>query len=187
MVKKWGIKISKKGQDISDEIVKIIKPQGESQTAHIQYILVLPYIVGAKKQVDRYQKVASTLGRTQLNGVLVCIHEVSCLFEDLSTIAIYSELYGKSNDLNDLWRDIRNHIRHDFREEFDDVNDNRKIERAKNLKLTPKLQADIGFTPDSIKIGTVTVEIQQIINYIKWAEDVMAKVLNEAKKKSYIK
>jgi hypothetical protein len=184
----WGIKISNQGQDVRGETV--ITPKDhvkQPEIIHIQYFLAIPYLNGAKEQVLRYQRAASALETTQVNGVIICIHEASCLFEDLSTIAVYAGKCGDEHELNGLWRDIRHHIRHDFREELDSTKDKRKNLRAIELKLQPGIQVDISFKPDSIKIGEITITIQQINNYLIWAESVMTKTLNEAKAKGYIK
>ena len=99
----------------------------------------------------------------------------------------YAEKCGNKNELHQLWFDVRNHIRHDVREEYDNETDSRKNKRAERLKLNPKLQTNIGFTIDSIKIGGTIVEIGQIKTYLDWAENIIVDILNDAKKRGYIK
>ena len=116
-----------------------------------------------------------------------CLHEASTLFEDLCTVGKYIEKCGEKHKLHKLWFDVRNHIRHDIREEFDNKTSLRKSSRAKRLKLNPKLQTDIRFDPKFIKIGGVTITIDQINDYLDWADKIISDVLSEAKKKGYIK
>jgi len=183
-----GIKISKQGFDVTNnKSRRARKSSVRSLLPHLLSALALPYLLGAKKQVTRYQIAASTLKERPIGGVYECLHEASTLFEDLSTISRYVEKCGHKKDIHELWLDVRNHIRHDVREEFDNEDSQRKNERAKRLKLNYRLQTNIGFTIDAIKVGGVVVQIQQVNNYLEWAEDVITSILNDAKKEGYIK
>ena len=99
----------------------------------------------------------------------------------------YAEKCGNKNELHQLWFDVRNHIRHDVREEYDNEADSRKNKRAERLKLDPKLQTNIGFTVDAIKVGGTVIEIRQINSYLEWAEGIITDILNEAKKQGYLR
>lgn len=183
-----GIKVSKQGYsvtNINSDRNKI--PRNNSVLPHLLYALALPYLIGAKTQVKRYQIAASYLNEQPVNGVYECLHEVSTLFEDLNTIGKYTEKCGSENELHQLWLDVRNHIRHDIREEYDIESDLRKNKRAERLKLDPRLQTNIEFATDSIKIGGIIIEIDQINNYLKWAENIIVNILDNAKKQGYIK
>lgn len=183
-----GIKVSKQGVNVTDIDGKRAKKSTRKKSLpHLLYALALPYLFGAKKQVKRYQIEASTLKERPVNSVYGCLHEVSTLFEDLCTVGKYAEKCGNENELHQLWFDVRNHIRHDIREEFDNENDSRKNKRAKRLKLNPKLQTNISFSIEFIKVGGVVIKIKQINAYLAWAENIMIDILNDAKKKGYIK
>lgn len=183
-----GVKISKQGFNVLQKDSERNADSSErSVLPHLLYAIALPYLLGAKTQVNRYQLAASTLKEKPVISVYNCLHEASTLFEDLVTVGKYTEKCGHKNDLYKLWLDVRNHIRHDIREEFDNENDKRKNERAKRLKLDPRLQTNIGFTTDTIKVGGTTIEIEQINTYLEWAENVIAKVLAEAKANGFIK
>ena len=163
------------------------KPRKNSVLPHLLYALALAYLLGAKTQVKRYQIAASTLEKKPVNGIYQCLHEASTLFEDLDTIGRYAEKCGSKNDLHPLWQDVRNHIRHDAREEFDKESSYRKNKRGERLKLDPKLQVEIRFTMEAIKVGGTVIEISQINAYLQWAENLIMGTLNDAKKKGYIK
>jgi len=184
----YGIKVSKQGFDVMNIDRKRTKKfTRKASLPHLLYALALPYLFGAKKQVKRYQIEASTLKERPVNSIYGCLHEASTLLEDLNTVAKYVEKCGNKNKLHKLWLDVRNHIRHDIREEFDNESDMRKNKRAQRLKLNPKLQTNIGFTIDLIKVGGITIKIQQINAYLKWAENIILSILNDAKRKGYIK
>jgi|SRR3989344_1785899 len=182
-----GIKVAKQGYNViaieNDRIESSIK----KSPSHLLLSLALPYLLGAKSQVKRYQEAALTLQRRPVWGVYDCLHEISTLFEDLCTVSKYIEKCGKKKEIHKLWFDIRNHIRHDIREEFDREDDSRKNKRLQNLKIDPKLQTSIGFAVDSIKIGEIIIKINQIETYLKWAENIISNVMNEAKRRGDIK
>jgi hypothetical protein len=119
-----GIKVSKQGYNVTDTNSKRDNsPRNNSVLPHLLYALALPYLIGAKTQVKRYQIAASYLNERPVNGVYECLHEASTLFEDLNTIGKYAEKCGSENELHQLWLDVRNHIRHDIREEYDNESD----------------------------------------------------------------
>jgi hypothetical protein len=130
---------------------------------------------------------AISLEKKTTLGTLACLHEASTLFEDLNTIAKYVEMCGYKNDLNSLWLDIRNHIRHDVREEYDDESDTRKNKRAERLGLHPNLQTSIGFDLNGIKVGEILIEIDQINEYITWAENIITNILIKAEKDGFMR
>lgn len=182
----YGIKVSKQGYSVLNDDSERRESSGKPLLPHIQYALALTYLFGAKKQITRYQVATSKLEANPAMGVYDCLHEVSTLFEDLSTVGKYAEKCGHKNDLHKLWLDIRNHIRHDVREEFDKEDSRWKNGRTERLKLNPRLQTSIGFDIDAIKVGEITVEIKQINDYLEWAENIIGKVFKDAKEKGYI-
>lgn len=185
-----GIKVTQQGIDVKEsEIDEVKKPKSDSKRRilpHLLYAIALPYFYGAKTQIERYEHAAVALKQYPINATQTCLHEVSCLFEDLATVTKYAEMCGHSHDLHPLWLDVRNHIRHDIREEFDNKTDARKNARAKRLGLNPKLQISIGFESGLIKIGGTVIEIDMIEDYLSWAEGVIGGVLAEAQEKGWI-
>jgi hypothetical protein len=180
----YGIKVSKRGFNVIDLNQEPKENKDNSVQPHMEYVLALPYLYGAKMQVTRFQAAALTLKQNPSGSVITCIHEVSTLFEDLSTVSRYVEKCGNKHDFHKLIRDVRNHIRHDTRDNYDDESDFRKkdrAKRAKRLKLDPKLQTSMGFSLDLIKVGDVEIEIKEVISYLNWAEGIVAEVMKKAK------
>lgn len=184
----YGVRVSKPGYDVFDPDKKRgqISP-AENTLPNLLSSLALPYLLGSKHQLQRYKTAASTLKDSNSLGTLVCLHEASTLFEDLNTIAKYVEMCGHKNKLNKLWLDVRNNIRHDIREEYDNESSLRKNKRAKRLGLHPNLQTNIGFDLDGIKVGETLIEVNQISKYIAWAENIFTITLSKAEKEGFLK
>lgn len=180
-IAKQGFNVLNINGDRSEESLNKITP------SHFLSVLALPYLLGAKTQVKRYLFATLTLRKNSVFGVYECLHEISTLFEDLCTVAKYIEKSGNKNKLHQLWFDVRNHIRHDFREELDNENNQRKNERAIKLKLNPRFQVDIEFSGDSVTVGNIIIEIKQVSGYLNWADNIIATILEDAKNKGYIK
>lgn len=182
----YGIKVSKRGFSVID--LKQGKKPGKDGDSppHLRYALALPYLQGAKTQLARYQHAASSLEKRPSGSVIQCIHEASTLFEDLCTVAKYAEKCGDTHKLHKLWFDVRNHIRHDIREELDDEEDGRKRKRAERLKINDKLQTSIGFSLDIIKVGETEIHVKEIASYLSWADKVIGEVMKKAKESGQI-
>lgn len=186
-----GIKITQQGVDVKQaDLENVKKPKTDAKKRilpHLLYALALPYFYGARTQIERYETAAATLKEKPVTSVQACLHEISCLFEDLVTVSKYAEMCGHKHELHKLWLDVRNHIRHDVREEFDNESDARKNARAKRLGLNEKLQTSIGFEPEAIKVGSTRIEVGTIKEYLDWAENIIGGVLKEAQDKGWIK
>lgn len=143
--------------------------------------LAMPYLRGARIQIGRYEESASYLEKDTVNAINNCLHEISCLFEDLGAIAHYTKLCGKDHTSNNLYINIRNHIRHDARENFD-VEDKRKAKRAKQLGVKDDYQINISFTKTSITIGSMPITLQSINKYLNWATKIFNTTMNDAYK-----
>lgn len=183
-----GIKVSHKGFDVTNLDKKRSKKLPSNKALpNLLSSLALPYLLGAKKQVERYQRAALLLQLQPTVGTMECMHEVSTLFEDLNTVSVYMRKCGKDHKHHQLWKDIRNHIRHAVREDFDKKNKSINKEVARRLGLDPKLQINIGFDRDAIKLGETVVEIDEVTAYLTWAEDIITKILTKAKKDGFLK
>ena len=85
----YVLKVSKSGCDVNDENVKPSDAEKKKQEEHsICYIfLAYPYLLGAKLQLNRYRQEALKLNATRAaTGVMACLHESSCMFEDIVTV-----------------------------------------------------------------------------------------------------
>ena len=183
----YGIKISHKGFSVTDlDKERSLQPNQTKLLAHLLSGLALPYLLGAKTQVQRYVEVASELNTRPTLAAMGCLHEVSTLFEDLNTVAIYMRKCGNDHKDHQLWMDIRNHIRHAVREEYDKEEDPVKKDRAQRLVLDPKLQVCVGFDTDAIKVGATLVTLDQIKKYLAWAEGVIVDILSKAHEDGYL-
>jgi len=184
----YGIKVSKRGFDVTDTSKpKSKKAPKKRALPSLLSSLALPYLFGAEIQVRRYCTAASTLKTKPVLGTIECLHEASTLFEDLNTVAKYMEMCGKKYKIHRLWLDVRDHIRHDIREEYDKENKTRKNLRANKLGIDPKLQTNIGFSTDAIKIGKVVIQIKRINSYLDRAEITISKIINRGRGKGFVK
>lgn len=184
----YVIRVSNRGFNVMDlKQQRSQKPSPNKTLPHLLSALALPYLLGAKTQVKRYEVTAATLSSRSTLATMECFHEASTLFEDLNTVVVYIRKCGKDHKSHQLWVDIRNHIRHAVREEYDRENDKVKNDRAKRLGLDPKLQISIGFDKDAIKVGETVVEITDVKSYLAWAESVIAEILSQAQKDGYFK
>lgn len=184
----YVIQVSNRGFNVMDlKQQRSQKPSPNEALPHLLSTLALPYLLGAKTQVKRYEAAAATLSLRSTLATMECLHEASTLFEDLNTVVVYIRKCGKDHKSHQLWVDIRNHIRHSVREEYDRENDKVKNDRAQRLGLNPKLQIGIGFDKDAIKVGETVVEIADVKSYLAWAEGVIAEILSKAQKDGYFK
>jgi len=180
------MRISKKGFSVLDKTLPK-KTIIDSTPEHVENAIANTYLLGANKQLIRYLEAIATYKKQPIICTYHCLHESSSLFEDLATIAIYFKKHDHNNNLHKLLIDIRNHIRHDVREEFDKESSYRKNERAKRLNIDPTLQTNIEFDIDGIKVGEIKITIKEISDYLIWAGNILSKSFKEAKEKGQIK
>lgn len=143
---------------------------------HLIVGLCKPFIDGARLQVERLLAAQQMLKHDPLNAVYRCHHETSNLFEDLATIVQYLNLCAINMKDDQLYKDVRDLIRHDVREEFDN-DEKRKRERAERLGMNPKLQFGISYDIGDIKVGGTTILLKDISNYINLAEQTVNALL----------
>lgn len=188
----YGVKISQQDVDVMSKIKKEAEAVSLESKAHILLSLAIPYLNGAYEQVTRYETAAAQLTpQNAVNVVNTCLHEVSSLFEDVCTVSKYlSDLCGYKNEKHQLWVDVRNHIRHDVRENFDTTNKRdaeRREKRLKRLGVSDKLQSSIGFDKDRLSIGTTVITMGEIKEYLSWASQIIADIFKKAEAEGKIK
>jgi hypothetical protein len=137
--------------------------------AHLGAAVARPFVEGAKEQLERYVEAQAFCKHDPIGGVNRCQYEVSSLFEHLATVVIYLELCGIQHPDGQMLKDVRNHIRHDIREEFDE-DKKIKADRAKRLGLNPKLQMDLHFLDDGIQVGGTKIENTKISSFLQVAD-----------------
>lgn len=99
----------------------------------------------------------------------------------------YLRKCGLSHRMDLLLIDIRNHIRHDIRDNFDEEEDGRKKPRLKRLGIKANLQTDLEFSFEFIKVGNKIIYLKDIDSYIAWAESNINKVLIDARERGLLK
>ncbi len=188
----YGVKISQQDVDVISKIKKQSDTVSPGNKAHILLTLAIPYLNGAYEQIKRYEAAAAQFTpQNAVNVVNACLHEASSLFEDICTVSKYvTDLCGYKNEKHQLWVDIRNHIRHDIRENFDTTNQRdaeRREKRLKRLGVSDKLQTSIGFDKDRLTIGSTVVTMNEIQEYLSWASQIIADIIQRAETDGKIK
>ncbi len=183
-----GLKVSKTGHSVSDPDAL---PKGGEQAADITKEMVstlsLAFVIGASEQVLRYKEAYSKTEANSPTGVMHCLHEALTLLEDLDTLSWYTQKCGETHDLNKTIRNMRNHARHDIRENIDHESNDGRRKRAKQLGVHQNLMVHIGFDENAIKMGNTMLTIGEAEQYIAWATGVLAKVMAGAVKAGRIK
>jgi len=182
----YGLKVYKKDIEFMKKQTESSRKKYNKENAHILIALALPYLRGARLQVERYQEACLILENDSINATNDCLHEISCLFEDLNTVAYYVKLCGKTHKLNKVFREVRNHIRHDIRDNFD-LDCEWREKRFKYLGIEEQYQTQIDFSHEKIKVGSTLVEINAINKYLDWVTNIVNSAINEAWKKGKIK
>ena len=182
----YGLKVYKKDIEFMKKQTESSRKKYNKENAHILIALALPYLRGARIQVERYQEACLGLKNDSINATNNCLHEISSLFEDLNTVAYYVKLCGEKHRLNRVFREVRNHIRHDIRDNFD-LDCEKRDKRFKYLGIDEQYQTQVGFSHEKIKIGSTFVEINAINRYLDWVTNIVNSAINEAWKKGKIK
>ncbi len=186
----YVFKVSKEGFDVYSKkngLRRGDSSRKEDFRKSMVWPLAIAYLHGARIQLVRYKKAASILEKNAVEGILQCLHDVSCLFEDLAIISIYMKSLGAMHEDGDLFITVRDHIRHDVRENLDKEDEKRRARRLEELCVKENLQIDISFDPDYVKVGETKVTIKQIEAYLIWADSVFEKLFEHGKELGYIK
>lgn len=143
---------------------------------HLAAAMARPFVDGAKVQLKRYVEAQAWCKHDPIGGANQCQYELSSLFEHLATVVAYLKYCGVEDSHDQVFTDVRNHIRHDVREEFDKDETN-KAARAKRLGLNPKLQMDISFLDDGVRVGSTTITNKEISGYLHGADMIVDTLL----------
>jgi len=146
------------------------KPSNLTHQPHLGAVMAKPFIAGARIQLERYLEAQRFYITYKANGIDKCMYELSSLFEHLATVARYLELCGVDKLANaQTIFDIRNHIRHDIREEFD-KDGKAKTDRAARLGINPGLQGQVVFSDGGVTVGETELKADAISNFLDMAE-----------------
>lgn len=170
----YGAKVAKTGHSVTDPNAPVKTGiQSDDTLKEMVSGISLAFILGAKEQLARYQVAYSKVKTNPQIGVMYCLHEALTLLEDLDTLSWYTQVCGETNDLNKVIRDMRNHARHDLRENINHESNDGRQKRAKKLGVHENLMVHIGFDENTIKMGTTALTLSQASDYIEWAENIL--------------
>lgn len=175
-----GVKVSKPGYSVTAPD-KEPAPGKHTETATKSMVagLSLAFIEGAKSQIERYKEAYKRCHTNAAAGSILCLHETATLLEDLDTLQRYVEKCGETHELNKIIRDMRNHVRHDLRENIDDIKNKGRRDRTRKLGVHPNLLVSIGFSEDAIKMGETILTLDEAAEYIQWASDILTGIMKD--------
>jgi hypothetical protein len=175
-----GVKISSEGYDIQGKESKknVDSPPSSNVTSHMISGIAVAFLYGADVSLKRYVEAASK-AESDANYVYECLHEVSSLMEHLDSVDRYMIMCGVTDHLHSTILDIRNHIRHDLRDNLSHESNKGRTQRAKKLGINQKLLVHIGFSADAIKVGTTILKVSDIAAFIKTAEQTFMPIIQD--------
>lgn len=182
-----GFKISKTGYDVLDKEKPRASTVNFDKKDYLISVIAIPFIKGAQIQVTRYIEATEWFSNDSVEASYRCFYEFSSLIEHLIAVAKYCELFGEKHNKHDLWLDIRNHIRHDIRENIHSETHPKKIMRSTQLKIDPTLEFDLTFYKNHIKVGKAIITISEIFEFLDWAVEIASKATSVATSKGLIK
>lgn len=164
------------------------KKVGKSDERFLSYMIsgiAIPYLEGAAITLKRYLEAAAQLTK-DANKTFTCLHEASSLLEHLDTVDRYIIMCDEKHALHKKILDMRNHIRHDLRDNLNHESNDGRTQRAKKLGIREGLLVDISFTESSIKIGNTELSAAEILEFIQYAEALFIKHIKDAQSKGRI-
>lgn len=184
----YGAKVAKAGHSVADlGVAAASDSQSIEITKEMISTLSLAFILGATQQVERYKEAYARVKTNPQAGVMYCLHEALTLLEDLDTLSWYTQKCGETHELNKAIRNMRNHARHDIRENIDHENNDGRRKRAKQLGVHENLMVHIGFDENAIKMGNTVLTLDEATQYIAWATDILTEIMAGAIKAGRIK
>jgi hypothetical protein len=174
----YGAKVSKGRYEVGEPDAP---PKGNEQPDDNLKFMVssfgIAFVFGAKLQIERYKTAYAAVKYNAQIGTLSCLHEALTLLEDLDTLSWYTQKCGSTHPLNKTIRNMRNHARHDIRENINDESNEGRKKRAKQLGIHQNLMVHIGFDADAIKMGTTILTLEAVAQYIDWAATILNAVI----------
>lgn len=183
----YGTHISKQGYDVVTG--KQSKQQSVQDERFLPYMIsgiAVPYLKGAGVSLQRYLEAASQL-KKDVNKVYNCLYEASSLLEHLDTVDRYVIMCGEQHPLHKTILNMRNHIRHDLRDNLNHESNDGRVKREKELGIREGLLVDITFPEAGIVIGKTELSAVEIINFLQHAEQLFTQHIKEAQEKGLIK
>ena len=182
------VKISKEGHDVVDgkRSGDGARQRDEMFLAYMVSGIAIPFLYGAARSLQRYISAAEQLTKDP-NNTFTCLYESSSLLEHLDAVDRYIIMCGNEHSLHDKILNMRNHIRHDLRDNLSHESNDGRTKRAKKLGISEKLLVDISFDENFIKIGKTILSTVEIIEFIEYAKTLFSKYIEEATAKGLVK
>jgi len=181
-----GIKVSSNGNNVSSEALGERNKTSSHVTAHMLSGIAMAFLYGSEVSLKRYTDAANNAKR-DANYVYECLYELSSLMEHLDSVDRYMIMCGVKDPLHTKILGIRNHIRHDLRDNLSDESNKGRTQRAKKLGIDQKLLVHIAFSPKEIKVGTTILKTDEIETFIKAANQIFTTIIKEGIEKGRIK
>lgn len=182
-----GVKISETGKDIvKGKSKENVKPDYSGETLNYMVSgIAIPYLRGASISLQRFNEASQK--EKNIEFVYECLHEASSLLEDLDTVDRYIIMCGQKHDLHDKILNMRNHIRHDMRDNLTHESNDGRRRRAKKLGIDEHLMVSISFDVDTIFIGKTSLTSAEIVEFLTFADKVFSTLFEDGRVKGRIK
>lgn len=172
-----GVKISEAGSDIvKGRNTENTTPDHSMET--LSYMIsgiALPYLRGASVSLQRFNEASQK--EKNIEFVYDCLHEASSLLEDLDTVDRYIIMCGEKHELHDKILNMRNHIRHDMRDNLTHESNDGRRKRAKKLGIDEHLIVSISFDVGTIYIGKTSLTSSEIVEFLIFADSVFSSLV----------
>lgn len=145
-------------------------------------------IGGARESISRYKGSFRQLKQTkQMNYFYKCMYETSNLLEHLNSVRWYTEaISGSPDELGQTIKDMRNHLRHDLRENLPDPENKIRVSRAKHLRIDENFLVHIGIDANGIKMGDTELNFEDVENLLSRAGELFQRIIKTAEKEGRI-
>lgn len=180
-----GVKISQAGYDLNNGKGSSEPDRSDETLRYMVSGIAVPYLRGASVSLQRFSDASKK--EKNIEYVYECLHEASSLLEDLDTVDRYVIMCGQKHVLHEKILNMRNHVRHDLRDNLTHESNEGRIKRAKKLGINEKLLVSISFDVDTIIIGKTTLFITEVLEFLVFSEMVFGSLMEEAMAKGRIK
>lgn len=172
-----GVKISQAGYDLKKGKGSGKPDRSDENLKFMVSGIAVPYLLGANVSLRRFSEASKK--RKNVAYVYECLHEASSLLEDLDTVDRYAIMCGQNHELHDKILNMRNHIRHDLRDNLNHESHEGRIKRAKKLGIDENLLVAISFDVDLITIGGTELTTAEVSKFLDSSKEVFGKLIDK--------
>ncbi|PKL31367.1 hypothetical protein CVV43_02575 [Candidatus Saccharibacteria bacterium HGW-Saccharibacteria-1] len=180
-----GVQISQSGYDL-DKDKRSGEPDRSVET--LRYMvsgIAIPYLRGSSISLQRFSEASKK--EKNIAYVYECLHEASLLLEDLDTVDRYVIMCGQNHELHEKILNMRNHIRHDLRDNLTHESNKGRITRAKKLGVNENLLVSIAFDVDLIIVGKTKLTTAEVLEFLNFSGKVLNSLIDEGRLKGRVK